>query len=386
MVSFLRHTMKLGTKRLRRADKHPRFLIRQDHPLNMEPPTPLLRQSFVTPQELFFVRTHGNIPEVDPARFRLTVNGLVGNRQSLSLEALQRNFPKRAVIAVIQCAGNRRDELIALKPIPGEVPWNAAAIGNAQWAGVCLRDVLQFAGIGEHASHVAFVGLDDVAQNGSQFPYGGSIPLERALADDVLLAYEMNGRPLSPAHGFPLRAVIPGYIGARSVKWLASITVQTEPSSNYFQARAYKLFPADAPAQPVDWSTGVALYETPVNSVICAPTPAEAIPPGSVSIKGYAIGAGGCRISQVQLSADGGDTWREAELFQKDDVGSWCFWEIELDLAPGTYELVARATDIQHNTQPDDARRIWNLKGYVNNSWHRVKVRVASGPAHRGNS
>lgn len=371
--------MDTGTKRLKLADKYARFLIRQEHPLNMEPPAALLRQSFLTPQELFFVRNHGNVPEVDPSQYRLRITGLVAEAQSLSLDALQHKFPKRSVTAVIQCAGNRRDELIALKPIPGEVPWNAAAIGNAHWAGATLRDVLQSIGLSDQASHVAFTGLDDVVQNGSRFSYGGSIPLERALADDVLLAYEMNGRPLSPEHGFPLRATVPGHIGARSVKWLASITVQSEPSSNYFQTRAYKLFPPDAPA-PVDWATGVTLYETPVNSVICAPTGPAPVPAGPVLIKGYAIGAGGCRITQVEVSVDGGSRWAEADLFQKDDTGAWCFWETEADLIPGACEIVARATDTQGNMQPPDARRIWNLKGYVNNSWHRVKLSVAPSP------
>ncbi len=284
---------------------------------------------------------------------------------------------------MIQCAGNRRDELIGLRPIPDEVPWNAAAIGNAQWSGISLRDILDSAAISEHASHIAFTGLDDVVQNGSRFAYGGSIPLERGLADDVLLAYEMNGHPLSPAHGFPLRVVIPGYVGARSVKWLAGITVQAEPSSNYFQTSAYKLFRLDAP-RPVDWAAGVALCETPVNSVICSPAPAEPVPPGSVSIKGYAIGAGGCRIAQVEVSVDGGSRWVEADLFQKDDTGAWCFWETEADLAPGACEIVARATDTQGNMQPPDARRIWNFKGYLNNSWHRVRLHVVSGPAPSG--
>ena len=371
--------MHTGTKRLKLSDKHPRFLIRQDRPLNMEPPLALLRQSFLTPQELFFVRNHGNIPEVDPSQYRLRISGLVSEPQSLSLDAFQYKFPKRKVTAVIQCAGNRRDELIALKPIPGEVPWNAAAIGNAQWSGATLRDVLQSAGLNEQASHVAFTGLDDVIQNGSHSPYGGSIPLERALADDVLLAYEMNGRPLSPEHGFPLRAAIPGYIGARSVKWLASITVQSEPSANYFQTRAYKLFPPDAPT-PVDWATGVTLYETPVNSVICAPTAAAPVSAGPVFIKGYAIGAGGCRISQVEVSVGGGSRWEEADLFQKDDSGAWCFWEIEADLAPGVCDIIVRATDTQGNAQPHDSRRIWNAKGYVNNSWHRVKLSVTPSP------
>ncbi len=378
--------MKQGTKQVRFADKYPRLLIRQEHPLNMEPPPPLLRQSFLTAHEVFFVRNHGNIPEVNPSQYSLRVDGLVAGQQSLSLETLRHSFPKRAVTAVIQCAGNRRDELIALRPISGEVPWNAAAIGNAQWAGVSLRDVLQSTGIGERASHVAFTGLDDVVLDGSQFPFGGSIPLERALSDDVLLAYEMNGRPLSPAHGFPLRVVVPGYVGARSVKWLAAITVQAEPSSNYFQARAYKLFPPDAPPQFVDWTTGATLYETPVNSVICAPSPTEPISPGTVSIKGYATGGGGCRISRVELSVDAGNTWVQADVFQKDGVGAWCFWEIEIDLAADLHEIVVRATDSQGNTQPDDARRIWNFKGYVNNSWHRVKLQVVSGPGHRGSS
>ncbi|MGH2524914.1 MAG: molybdopterin-dependent oxidoreductase, partial [Anaerolineales bacterium] len=200
--------------------KHPDFLVRSASPYNGGPPLGLLREAFVTPNELFFVRNHGNVPRVDPAHYRLSIGGLVKRPRALSLDELRQNFPKRTLTATLQCAGNRREELIEVAPIPDELPWGEEAISNAAWAGAALRDVLGEgpAGIAPEARHVAFAGLDDVQRQGKTLGFGSSIPIEKALSLEVLLAYEMNGEPLPPAHGFPVRAIVPGYIGARSVK------------------------------------------------------------------------------------------------------------------------------------------------------------------------
>jgi Oxidoreductase molybdopterin binding domain len=156
----------------------------------------------------------------------------------------------------VQCAGNRRQGLMEAYPIPGEMPWGAGAIGNARWTGVPLREVLLAAGVEEGARHVAFAGLDEIEEGWSP-NYGSSIPVEKGMGPEVLLAYEMNDEPLRPEHGFPLRAVVPGYIGARSVKWLSGIALQDAPSDNYFQAQQYKLFPPYVTGEPDDPSEGV---------------------------------------------------------------------------------------------------------------------------------
>jgi sulfite oxidase len=351
----------------------PRLRVRLEAPLNAEPAPDALIESFRTPNEIFFIRNHGDIPEVDPGAYRLTVDGLVEAPLSLSLEDLRR-FSRTTVGATLQCAGNRRRELIGVKPIPGELPWDSEAISNAEWSGVPLRDVLAAAGPREGARHAAFLGLDETERHGHRFRFGGSVPLEKAIHPEVLLADTMNGRPLPPAHGAPLRVVVPGYIGARSVKWISRITLQEEPSDNYFQAKAYRLFPASADHDNVDWDTGLMLGEPPVNSVICAPQPGEELPAGRISVRGWAMAGGGREIARVDLSTDGGKTWTTAERGGCESGWTWCFWAASLDLPPGEHEIVCRAFDNAAQTQPDDPSEVWNFKGYANNAWHRVRV------------
>ena len=185
--------------------KHPKTIVRDGQPFNAEPPLGLLRRSFATPREVFFSRNHGSIPEVNPEGYRLAVGGLVERTLELSMENL-RGLPKVEVTAVMECAGNRRDGLMEVAPIPGETPWGAGAVGNARWAGVPLREVLRAAGVGDGARHAAFVGLDEVEGEDGSFHYGGSIPLGKALGPEVLLAYEMN-RPAGPKR--PKSSVLP---------------------------------------------------------------------------------------------------------------------------------------------------------------------------------
>lgn len=359
------------------AYKHPSLLVRQEEPFNSEPPLNLLRQAFVTSQNLFFVRNHGSVPEIDTAHYRLKVAGAVKNPLDLSLGEIRNKFPKQTVMATLQCAGNRRDELMVFGRIAGEVPWSAGAISNAVWGGVALREILKTAKVEDGAQHVAVTGLDQVERHGDKFEFGGSISIQKAMCPEVLLAYEMNGSTLPPAHGFPLRLVVAGYIGARSVKWLSSITVQTEPSANYFQAHAYKLFPPEVAPETVDWAQGTTLEETSINSVICQPEEGNTLATGPVQVRGYAIGAGSRAIKQVEVSVDGGRTWVKAELGHDNHSWAWRFWEATFTLRPGSYQLVARASDSAGNTQPQEATRIWNFKGYMNNACHKVNIEVS---------
>jgi len=261
-------------------------------------------------------------------------------------------------------------------PIPGEMPWGAGAIGNARWTGVPLREVLLAAGVEEGARHLAFAGLDEIEEGWSP-NYGSSIPVEKGMGPEVLLAYEMNDEPLRPEHGFPLRAVVPGYIGARSVKWLSDIALQDAPSDNYFQAQQYKLFPPYVTEEPDDPSEGFALGEISVNAVTCRPTDGETIQGGPVAFQGYAIAGGGRDIERVDLSPDEGQTWVGANVSEGgDNPWAWSFWEATLGLDPGPHQIVVRAIDSAADTQPQDARGVWNVKGYVNNAWHRVRVNV----------
>ena len=186
-------------------DKHPDLVVRQVNPFNAGPPPKLLNRSYITPMDLFFVRNHGQVPEVDVDSYRLEINGRVSRPLSLSLGEIQNNFERVNVSATLQCAGNRREELMALKSIPNELGWGVDAISHAVWAGVRLRDVLSAAGVESEASlhlHVEFGGLDEIERLNKCFRYGGSIPLAKGLSPEVILAYEMNGEPLTPCMDF----------------------------------------------------------------------------------------------------------------------------------------------------------------------------------------
>ncbi len=364
------------------AEKSSALIVKSQDPFNAEPPPERLLGSVVTPTPYFFVRNHGDIPELDAARHRLQLHGLVKRPLSLSLDDLRTSFRSYRVTAVLQCAGNRREELAAHTPIPGELPWGAGAVGAAEWTGVRLADVLGAAQLEERAEarparfHVHLTGLDRVERQGRSFGFGGSIPLEKALQPEVLLAYEMNGEPLAPEHGHPLRLVAPGYIGARSVKWLGEVSVQDRPSENYFYARAYRLFPAWESAESVDWSGGIGLGEMVVNSVICLPAPGERLARGPLQVRGYALSGGGRRVERVDLSLDGGRTWQAARLGEAVGPWAWRFWSAEVELPAGEAELVSRAWDSAANSQPESIAQVWNFKGYMNNAWHRVRVMV----------
>jgi sulfite oxidase len=354
-------------------ETYPRLRVRQESPLNAEPAPGALIESFHTPNELFFIRNHGDVPVVDPGTYRLTVDGLVENPLSLSLADLRR-FPRITAGATLQCAGNRRRELIEVAPIPGELPWDSEAISNAEWSGASLRAVLAAAGPRPAACHTAFLGLDETERHGRCFQFGGSVPLEKAMHPEVLLADTMNGAPLPPVHGAPLRVVVPGYIGARSVKWISRITLREAPSDNYFQAQAYRLFPPSVRPDTVDWETGMMLGESPVNSVIGSPVAGEKLRAGRVAVRGWAMAGGGREIARVDVSTDGGRSWTTAEVASRDSGWTWCFWEASLDLPPGEHEILCRAFDSAAQTQPAHPAQVWNFKGYANNAWHRVRV------------
>ena len=356
--------------------KHPEQLVRDSQWFNSGPPPELLREEFVTPKELFFTRNHGAVPSVDPGAYRLKISGLVERPMQLDLETLKATLPRRTGAATMACAGLLRDELMTHRPIPGEVAWGAEPVSNGIWTGFPLRDVLLMAGISRDASHVEFLGLDQVERHGNQFAFGGSIPLNKALSQEVLLAFELNGEPLPPVHGFPLRAVVPGCIGARSVKWLSDIIVTDAPSENYFQAHAYKTFPPEVGPDTVRWETGVMLHDLPINSVIWEPLPGARVPAGNVTIRGWAMTSHGDMVERVEISADGGRSWTPAELTERGNRWTWSFWEVQVQLNPGRHTIVARATDSAGQVQPEQVDRIWNFKGYMNNAWHRVDVEV----------
>ena len=320
------------------------------------------------------MRNHGPVPSTDPDAFRLRVGGLVERELELDLAELRERFPAREVVATLQCAGNRRAGLIAVRDIPGEAPWGPAATGTAAWRGAALSDVLAAAGVRAEAAHVGFAGADTSEEPDPPERYGGSIPLRKARSEEVLLAWEMNGERLLPEHGAPLRAVVPGYVGARSVKWLERVDVRAEPWDGHYQAVAYRLLaPGTKPAR----GAGMALGELPLSADVLVPDDDAQVAAGTLEVLGYALAGGQRYVARVDVSADGGTTFREAEL--QEDLGRWAWrmWRAEVELEPGPHELVVRAWDSAGATQPEHASAVWNPKGYVNSSWARVGV-VAS--------
>ena len=349
------------------AGKSPSFVVYEAEPLNGGAPAAEAAGPR-TPIDRFFVRNHGPVPEVDPDSFRLRVEGRVRRPLELSLADLASSSERVAVPAVLQCAGFRRQELLELGPIAGELPWGEEPAGSALWSGFRLADVLAAAGPEDGAAHVAFAGLDRCAVGGGTTIFGGSIPLAKAMAPEVLLADGMNGEPLPAVHGGPLRAIVPGYIGARSVKWVERIELRDTPSDNHYQAKAYRWLPS--PDTPVE--SAEMLGELWVNVLVTAPAAGSRLPAGEVAVSGWAVAADG--VSRVEVSGDGGATWRAAELAAETSPWDWRLWSARLELAPGEHTLVARAFDAAGRAQPAEVRERWNRKGYMNNAWHRVTI------------
>jgi sulfite oxidase len=235
--------------------------------------------------------------------------------------------------------------------------------------------VLEHAGVLDNVSHVWFVGADTLAGQHTGDVFGASIPLGKAMDRSTLLADTMNGLPLSTDHGAPLRLIVPGYIGARSVKWLKEIRLEREPSPNHFQ-KAYSLFPTSTLTVPDGHAGGRVLDEFPVSSAFGAPSHGSSVPAGRVTVRGWSIGTGSRIVERVEVSCDGGATWVAARFLSPPRPFVWRLWEAECTLRRGMHELICRAADDGGNTQPDDARTTWNVKGYVNNCWDRISVRA----------
>ena len=350
-----------------------RLIVHSTSPYNAEPKLSCLRERFVTAQSDFYVRSHGDIPAIDADAFALVVDGLVAKPTTLSLAALK-GFPPHTVEAVMQCAGNRRADMLRVRPVSGD-PWGPGAIGNARWTGVRLADVLAAAGVRDAAGlHVAFACLDACDVDGKRFLYEASIPIAKAMSREVLLAYAMNDEPLAPEHGFPLRVVTPGYAGVRSPKWLCRIEVREKPSDCPIQSEDYKLLPPDITStDDIDWRRGTTINGLPVNSAICEPPSHAELGVGPTALRGWAI-ATERAVSRVDVSIDGGRTWRQAIIESATSAWSWTFWSLEVELPVGEHELVVRAWDSAGQTQPSSPDDTWNIKGYLSTAWHRVPV------------
>jgi DMSO/TMAO reductase YedYZ molybdopterin-dependent catalytic subunit len=323
----------------------------------------------ITPAGLHYLLIHYDIPAVEPESFRLEVGGAVERPLSLSLDEL-RSRERVSLPVTFECAGNGR---ALLAPRPLSQPWLTEAVGTAEWAGTPLRPLLDEAGIGASAVEALFTGLDRGVEGGVPQAYERSLALPDVEA--ALLAWEMNGAPLPPQHGYPLRLVVPGWYGMTNVKWLARITLLEEPFQGYQQAVGYRMYDAEGVAgDPVSRMLPRSLMVPP--GVPDFLTRERMLEPGPVTITGRAWSGHG-PVERVDVSTDGGASFAPAVLEAPLGEAAWTGWRFEWDARPGEHVLCSRATDMAGNTQPLDPA--WNLKGYANNALERIPVRV--GPA-----
>ncbi len=324
----------------------------------------------LTPADVFFVRSHFGPPSLDPGR-KLAVEGLVATPLSLTADELRAKFAPVTVTAVLQCAGNGR--AFHSPRVPG-VQWGHGAMGQATFTGVRLRDVLSAAGPASDAAFVRIAGAD-VPPKPTVPAFVRSIPIARAMDPSTLVAWAMNGEPLTLAHGAPLRLVVPGWAGNHWVKWLSHVGLQKEEAEGFYMQTAYKypIHPV-APGASVKPEEMRSLTTFPVKSVIARPAEGGKSPSGTQEIAGCAF-SGDAPLAKVEVSIDGGKTWRVASLEGDAGAGRWQIWKLRFDARPGHVTAVVRATDRAGNTQPEKAA--WNPSGYFYNAWHTVTWEVA---------
>lgn len=323
----------------------------------------------VTPPGLHYLLNHFDVPPVDQAGYRLVVDGCVERQLTLSLPEI-RSRPVVERTVTLECAGNGR---AFVSPRPRTQPWVDTAVGTAVWRGTPLRDLLGEAGLEPEAREIVFVGLDHGIESGIEQDYARSLTVAEAGSADALLAYEMNGAPLPPQHGFPLRLVVPGWYGMASVKWLSRITAIDGSFDGYYQTQAYCLRDApDDPGVPITRMLPRALMSPP--GLPEFPGRRRYLPAGACRLQGRAWSGFG-RIEGVDVSADGGARWDAATVEPAAGGCAWQRWSFDwTPPAPGDYQLVCRARDDSGRSQPLEP--VWNLGGYVNNAVQRVNVTV----------
>jgi DMSO/TMAO reductase YedYZ molybdopterin-dependent catalytic subunit len=321
----------------------------------------------VTPVGLHYLLIHFDVPAV-PADWRLRIGGHVDRKLSVSLDDLRARPTVRRIVTM-ECAGNGRAQF---DPHVVSQPWLAEAVGTGEWGGVEVGPLLEEAGLRDGAVEVLFGALDRGIDGGVEQAYERSLTLDEALGAGALLAYELNGAPLPPQHGFPLRLVVPGWYGMTSVKWLDRITVLDRPFDGYQQAQAYRFRRSeDDDGEPVTRMRPRALMVPP--GVPDFMSRRRFVERGPCELEGRAW-SGLAPIASVEVSADGGSSWTTAELEPAPDHWAWSRWTWTWDAEPGEHELTCRARDEAGNEQPREAE--WNVGGYCNNAAQRVAVTV----------
>ena len=342
------------------------LLIQSVHPLNGETSIPDLAGGAAMPSRHFYLRNHFAIPSLDGERYRLSVRGLVERPLDMSLRELH-NLPSESRVVTLECAGNGRS--LFDPAAPGE-PWGLGAVSTAEWTGVPLVELLDRAGMQPGAAEVIFRGADGgrVAGVDALIRFERSLPVDQIHETGALLAYAMNGEPLSAPHGYPLRLIVPGWYAVASVKWLTEIIITDKDFDGYFQTTKYWY----------EWVRDGREEREPVTllnvrALIVTPESGMRLTRGETAIRGVAW-SGAARIAKVEVSLNGGP-WQEARMIGEGRRGAWQWWELLASLEQvGPLVVRARATDMAGRTQPDHAE--WNRSGYGNNSVHTVEALV----------
>ena len=348
------------------------LIIRQREPVNLEMPFDQI-DSYLTPTELFFIRSHFPAPQLDVAGYRLRIDGRVRNPLALSYLEL-REMPSETRIATLECAGNGRAFLV---PQVRGALWQLGAVGNAEWTGVPLRVLLERAGLEDDAREVVLEGADQGVPEEEPKPpgpisYARSVPREKAFQPEVLIAYQMNGRDLSRDHGYPVRAIVSGHYGTASVKWLTRIQAVQEPFHGYWQTSDYGYWDS-LDGTPVRRP----LREMKLKSAIARPRVYETLPPDRNYTVFGAAWAGETEVTEIAVSTDGGLTWAEAHFLDPARRHAWRRWTFDwlTPKHPGQYTLLARAKDANGTVQPDE--HDWNYGSYMISHLLPIEVHVA---------
>jgi DMSO/TMAO reductase YedYZ molybdopterin-dependent catalytic subunit len=320
----------------------------------------------ITPVGMHYLLIHFDVPDVDASSWRLRIGGLVARPIELTLEDL-RSRPARTMPVTMECAGNGRARL---EPRPLSQPWLVEAIGTASWTGTLLGPLLDEAGIAPEAAELVFTGADRGFQGEIEQDYQRSLTVAEAMRPDVLLAYEMNGRPLEPQHGYPVRLLVPGWYGMTNVKWLTGIEAVPEPFAGYQQAEAYHYRETeDDPGEAVSWMRIKALMIPP--GIPDFFTRSRVVDAGPVRLQGRAW-CGSSPVVKVEVGVDG--SWRDADLAPSAGDYAWRGWSFDWTASPGEHVLSCRATDADGNSQP--IVQPWNFQGLGNNLVQEVAVTV----------
>ena len=359
--------------------------VYQIKPFNSESLPNKLIDNYITPIKYWFIRNHHPVPKLNKDTHKILIYGKNLKNIELDYNILKNNYKKNEIISTIQCAGNRRKDFSKIDTTLG-IPWSIGAISNAKWGGVWLSEILQKNGYDKNNyngnEHIHFIGEDA--------PFGTSVSLKHFLNNDVdfMLAYEMNDKELTRDLGYPVRLIAPGYTGSKNVKWIKYIIINDEEIDTTWQKGiAYKILPSNIKSvediTPEITNSLETIEFLPIQSIICYPENNKNIKLSSnkLNIRGLAISSKGTNIKKVEISLDNGKTWQIANLEKGNEqklnkAWAWTFWSLNIDVQKGKNILMVRATDINNNKQYDNLESIWNLRGIVNNSIHKIVFNV----------